>query len=254
MSEKSIEEMNLPSDIVEMVDAKGNRIYPLSHTKGIIDDLGRTLDELFSTISGDVIDTVERLIQGAPEEHDTLIEVSNALKEGDSAVASIIAQVTEAKNKVLALENALLDYITTATADNKYATKVALADYLKTSVADTLYVALDSYNTFVNGLGETYAGLGTDGKVLTAQLPDVAKLELGETATTAYPGDKGKSAYDHVSAVNNPHGVNKTQVGLSNVQNIGVFIWQSQADYDTNCPAADKVNPAYVHMIKKVTT
>lgn len=44
-------------------------------------------------------------------------------------------------------------------------------------------------------------------------------LELGESETTAYRGDRGRIAYDHTLLVNNPHGVNKAQVGLSEVDN-----------------------------------
>jgi hypothetical protein len=60
-----------------------------------------------------------------------------------------------------------------------------------------------------------------DGKVPSAQLPEaVVGLELGTTATTAYYGDKGKVAYDHSQLVSgNPHHVNKSDVGLSNVDN-----------------------------------
>jgi len=42
---------------------------------------------------------------------------------------------------------------------------------------------------------------------------------IGETSTTAYRGDRGKVAYDHVSATNNPHAVTKTQLGLGNADN-----------------------------------
>lgn len=59
-----------------------------------------------------------------------------------------------------------------------------------------------------------------DGKVPSTQLPEMAGLELGTTATTAYYGDKGKVAYDHSQLVSgNPHHVNKSDVGLSNVDN-----------------------------------
>ena len=48
-------------------------------------------------------------------------------------------------------------------------------------------------------------------------------LALGETSSTAYPGDKGKATTDkvntHVSDFNNPHKVTKEQVGLGNVDN-----------------------------------
>ena len=55
-----------------------------------------------------------------------------------------------------------------------------------------------------------------------------ASLALGETSSTAYPGDKGKETTDkvntHVADLNNPHQVTKEQVGLGNVDNT--------ADYD----------------------
>ena len=48
-------------------------------------------------------------------------------------------------------------------------------------------------------------------------------LALGETSSTAYPGDKGKETTDkvntHVADLNNPHQVTKEQVGLGNVDN-----------------------------------
>ena len=50
-----------------------------------------------------------------------------------------------------------------------------------------------------------------------------ASLALGETSSTAYPGDKGKATTDkvnaHTSDYNNPHKVDKAQVGLGNVDN-----------------------------------
>lgn len=47
-----------------------------------------------------------------------------------------------------------------------------------------------------------------------------AGLSLGETSTTAYRGDQGKTAYDHSQVTTgNPHGVTKSDVGLGNVDN-----------------------------------
>lgn len=39
-------------------------------------------------------------------------------------------------------------------------------------------------------------------------------LELGETDTTAFRGDLGKTAYEHVSLMDNPHGVTPEQIGV----------------------------------------
>lgn len=45
-------------------------------------------------------------------------------------------------------------------------------------------------------------------------------LALGETSSTAYRGDRGKTAYDHSQlASGNPHNVSKSDVGLGNVDN-----------------------------------
>lgn len=45
-------------------------------------------------------------------------------------------------------------------------------------------------------------------------------LELGETSSTAYRGDRGKAAYDHSQlTTGNPHQVTKSDVGLGSVDN-----------------------------------
>lgn len=47
-----------------------------------------------------------------------------------------------------------------------------------------------------------------------------ASIALGETASTAYRGDRGKIAYDHSQIINNnPHNVTKNDIGLGNVDN-----------------------------------
>jgi len=46
-------------------------------------------------------------------------------------------------------------------------------------------------------------------------------IALGETSTTAYRGDRGKTAYDHSQMTSgNPHKVTKSDVGLGNVPNV----------------------------------
>ena len=49
-----------------------------------------------------------------------------------------------------------------------------------------------------------------------------SSLALGETSSTAYRGDRGKTAYDHSQVKSgNPHNVTKSDVGLGNVVNTG---------------------------------
>lgn len=54
----------------------------------------------------------------------------------------------------------------------------------------------------------------------TAYVEISASIALGETSSTAYRGDRGKTAYDHSQLTSgNPHNVSKSDVGLGNVDN-----------------------------------
>lgn len=57
----------------------------------------------------------------------------------------------------------------------------------------------------------------------TAYVEISKSIALGETSSTAYPGDKGKATTDkvnaHVADFENPHQVTKEQIGLGNVDN-----------------------------------
>lgn len=62
-----------------------------------------------------------------------------------------------------------------------------------------------------------------------------ASLALGETSSTAYRGDRGKTAYDHSQLVSgNPHNVTKSDVGLGNCDNTS----------DANKPISDATQDA----------
>ena len=79
----------------------------------------------------------------------------------------------------------------------------------ETGEAGKIYVAKDT--------NITYRWSGT-------RYIEISKsLALGETSSTAYPGDKGKDTTDkltsHLADFNNPHQVTKEQVGLGNVDN-----------------------------------
>lgn len=82
--------------------------------------------------------------------------------------------------------------------DSEHTTEIPAA-------ADKVYVDIPTNKTY-RWSGTQYAVIGTD-------------LALGETSSTAYRGDRGKAAYDHISRTDNPHGVTKSQVGLGNVDN-----------------------------------
>lgn len=75
-----------------------------------------------------------------------------------------------------------------------------------TGESGKIYVALDTNKTY-RWSGSAYVEIS-------------ASLALGETSSTAYRGDRGKTAYDHSQLTSgNPHGTTKADVGLSNVDN-----------------------------------
>jgi len=70
------------------------------------------------------------------------------------------------------------------------------------------------------GVANGVATIDGTGKIPLTQLPEYVTLQLGETSTTAYRGDRGKIAYDHsLIASGNPHNVTKADIGLTNVLN-----------------------------------
>ena len=87
------------------------------------------------------------------------------------------------------------------------------------------------------GTFDSFPETGEDGKIYVTKDTNLtyrwsgsqyveisASLALGETSSTAYPGNKGKETTDnlnlHTSNTSNPHQVTKEQVGLGNVENL----------------------------------
>jgi len=99
-----------------------------------------------------------------------------------------------------------------------------LIDFPPVGEDSVIYLALDT-NRIYRWSGSQYIEIG-DGD-----------LSLGETSTTAYRGDRGKIAYDHsLLTTGNPHNVNKSDVGLGNVDNT------SDANKPISIPAQNEFN------------
>ena len=108
----------------------------------------------------------------------------------------------------------------------------AVGTNVETGVVETLYYDVEKTQPVTPESGKIYINTNTNityrwgGTVYAVVATDLA---LGETASTAYRGDRGKIAYDHAMnllpngdpATNtNPHGTTKTDVGLGNVDDI----------------------------------
>ena len=75
-----------------------------------------------------------------------------------------------------------------------------------TGATGKIYVTLDDNKTY-RWSGSAYVEIS-------------ASLALGETSSTAYRGDRGKTAYDHSQLTSgNPHNVTKSDIGLGSVDN-----------------------------------
>ena len=83
----------------------------------------------------------------------------------------------------------------------------SMSTFPTTGETGKIYVAKDT--------NKTYRWSGT------AYVEISPSLALGETSSTAYRGDRGKTAYDHSQTTSgNPHNVTKSDVGLGNVPNV----------------------------------
>lgn len=95
-----------------------------------------------------------------------------------------------------------------------------------------IYIDLSSGKTY-RWSGSTYAEISES-------------LALGETSSTAYRGDKGKTAYDHAQKTSgNPHRVTKSDVGLGNVPNVATNDQTptfTVADNDTALQSGEKLS------------
>ena len=110
-------------------------------------------------------------------------------------------------------------------------------DFPAVGESNVIYVAEDTNYAFRwNGTGYTRIG---------------ESLVLGETASTAYRGDRGAIAYSHTLLTDNPHAVNKTQVGLSNVDNTSDL--SKPISTATQTALNGKANTSHTHAPADVT-
>lgn len=100
------------------------------------------------------------------------------------------------------------------------------AEHLPSYVDDVLEYPTSAAFPATGETGKIYVALDTNLQYRWSgtQYTELSKsLGLGETSSTAYPGNKGKKVTDDLVAhkvdYNNPHNVTKTQIGLDKVNN-----------------------------------
>lgn len=99
-----------------------------------------------------------------------------------------------------------------------------------TGESGKIYVATDTNKTY-RWTGSAYTIIASD-------------LALGETSSSAYRGDNGKTAFEHSQLTSgNPHNVTKSDVGLGNVDNTS----------DADKPVSTATQTALDNKVDKVT-
>lgn len=140
-----------------------------------------------NTETGDVVLTASDF--GAPTityVNDQLDTKANsiAVTQALSTKADLVGGVVPA-NQLPSFVNDVLEY-------------ASLAAFPVTGEASKIYIALDTNKTYRWG-GSSYVEIG-------------GGVALGETAQTAYRGDRGKIAYDHSLSQGNPHNTTTSEI------------------------------------------
>lgn len=164
-------------------------LYMLDDDEGtVIDGNLVSYDNTDSELNAEnVQDAIDEVVDALDDKIDISVKgVANGVAELDSAGKVPSSQLPSFVDDVL-----------------EYASSSA---FPATGETGKIYVALDTNKTYRWG-GTEYVEISES-------------LALGETSSTAYRGDRGKTAYDHSQVTSgNPHNVTKSEVGLDNVDN-----------------------------------
>ena len=150
---------------------------------------------------------IQEIINNSPAALDTLDELASALGDDPNFATTISILIGEK----LAKASNLSDLTDVATARTNLGlgtlallSSLALSDLSQDSTHRTVS---DTEKSTWNG-----------------------KPALGETSSTAYKGDRGKTAYDHSQASGNPHGTTKEDLGLGAVENTALSTWAGSSN------------------------
>ncbi|MDU5323061.1 MAG: hypothetical protein E6149_00175, partial [Peptoniphilus harei] len=69
-------------------------LSPKILTSTVFNEKGESLDELLKVTPNDLYKMVENVIGGAPEEYDTLKEISRALSENKDSIGTILKEIS----------------------------------------------------------------------------------------------------------------------------------------------------------------
>ena len=173
------------------------------------DDVSNALEPYAksSDVTTQITEGIAKVVADAPEDFDTLKEMSDWIAGHENDASAMNSAIQDNKNGISELNANIAAH----TGDKNNPHGVTKSDVGLGSVGNfkaVSTVANQGLSDTEKQNARTNIGAGT------------SSLTLGETSSTAYRGDKGKTAYEHSQKTSgNPHGVTKSDVGLGKVDN-----------------------------------
>ena len=185
---------------------KPSTFTPSAHTHPIsqVDNLQTTLDGKESTISAGTTGQYWRGDKTWQTLNKSAVGLSNVDNTSD-ANKPISNATQSALNAKADLVNGVIPSSQLPSFVDDVLEFANFASFPATGESGKIYIAIDTNLTY-RWSGTTYVEISPS-------------LALGETSSTAYRGDRGKTAYDHSQTIGNPHGTTKGDIGLGNVPN-----------------------------------
>lgn len=186
---------------------KPSTFTPSAHTHPIsqVDNLQTTLDGKESTISAGTTGQYWRGDKTWQTLNKSAVGLSNVDNTSD-ANKPISNATQSALNAKADLVNGVIPSSQLPSFVDDVLEFANFASFPATGESGKIYIAIDTNVTY-RWSGTMYAEISPS-------------LALGETSSTAYRGDRGKTAYDHSQTIGNPHGTTKGDIGLGNVLNV----------------------------------
>lgn len=174
--------------------------------------VGGWMEEAVSYLKGELTEKApmesERLLTSAKSLIDAINEVASNPNLQNDRIGELLAMIGELTD-IVSEKADLVDGKVPSAQLPAYIDEVEeFANYASlpsTGSGAKIYVTKDNNKTY-RWSGSAYVELSTS-------------VALGETASTAYRGDRGKTAYEHTGRFDNPHKVTASQVGLGSVNN-----------------------------------
>lgn len=196
---------------------------------GSITDVSSSLTSQINTTNG-TVSTLSTTVGTIQSDLTTAKSDIAQTKTDLSVLSGKVDQLTDSGESAASVSVKLNDFIATKGQPEGLATLSAAGkipeDQLPSYVDDVVEAASKSALPTTGESGKIYVTTDTNltyrwsGSAYVEISPSIA---LGETASTAYAGSKGKAVTDalnaHTADTSNPHSVTKAQVGLSNVNN-----------------------------------